>query len=306
MLDNITYYIALYETRNFRKCAEKLSIQPSTLSKYITELEKDLKQLLIVRTSRRFEITEFGEYIYNQFKHIPSFIESTIDIYHKKLSRSSEHGELNVALGPDISYETISPYIGAFMIENPNIRLNLSYIPFISKWPNSNISLVLTVMSIDGDNLEHRFVRKNYFRLYCSSDYAMQHGLPTSVHELANHKIIGFVNHDYMPIEYHVLKNMHTSEEYVLDFRQNQLNVSNGMQMKQIGLCSDYIFASSDSLVSEDLKNGKVIAVLPDWFAIENNIYIVSKKRLTAIEQLFINFIYERFGRINSNISVVI
>lgn len=299
MLDNITYYIALYETRNFRKCAEKLSIQPSTLSKYITELEKDFKQLLIVRTSRRFEITEFGEYIYNQFKHIPSFIESTIDIYHKKLSRSRQHGELNVALGPDISYETVSPYIGAFMIENPYIRLNLSYIPYLSTWPSQNISLVLTVMSIDGDNLEHRFVRKDYFRLYCSSDYAMQHGLPKSVHELANHKIIGLVGHDSMPIKYHKLTNLYTDEEFVIDFRHNKLNANSALQMKKIGLHSDYIFPASDSLISDELANGKVIAVLPDWAVRENNIYIVSKKQVTAIEQLFINFLYERFGRIN-------
>jgi DNA-binding transcriptional LysR family regulator len=303
LLDTITYYIALYEARNFRKCAEKLCMQPSTLSKYITELEKELNQLLIVRTSRRFEITEFGEYIYNQFKHIPSFIESTIDTYNKRISRSSQHGELNVALGPDISYEIVSPYIGAFMIENPNIRLNLSYIPYVSMLPSSNISLILTVMHINDDSLERRFVRKDYFRLYCSSDYVMQNGLPSSVHELAKHKIIGFVAHDFMPIEYHKLKNIYTNEEYVLDFRENQLNANNGLQMKQIGLHSDYIFPSCDSLVSEELIKGKIVGVLPDWIVRENEIYIVSKKRVTAIEQLFIDFIHKCFGRINSNVS---
>lgn len=301
MLDNITYYIALYEIKNYRKCAEKLGMQPSTLSKHITELEQDLKQSLIIRTSRRFEITPFGEYIYSQFKHIPAFVESTIDCYHKKQSSSSLCGELNVALGPDISYNTISPYIGAFINENPNIRLNLSYIPLVSKWPSANISLVLTVMNIKGADLDHRFIRKDFFHLYCSCDYAMKHGVPISVHELNRHKIIGFVANDAIPTEYYKLKNIYTNEEFVLDFRQNRINTNNSLQMKQIGLHSDYIFPSSDSLVHDELFSGNIVQILPDWTVQENDIYIVSKKQITAIEQLFINFLYERFGKVYSN-----
>lgn len=303
MLNTIAYYIALYETKHYRKCAEKLGIQPSTLSKHISELERRLNQLLIIRTSRRFEVTEFGEYIYNQFKHIPSFIQSTIQSYNDKKSKSILHGELNVALGPDISYKIISPYIGEFMNENPHIRLNLSYIPQLSKWPSSNISIVLTVLTIDDMSLDHRFISKDYFRLYCSCDYAMKYGIPNSIQELKSHKIIGYVDHDHVPIKYHKLKNIYTNEEIIVDFRRNQLNANNSLHMKQIGLHSDYIFASSDYMVNEDILNGTIVPILPDWIARENDIYIVSQKRITPIEQLFINFLYERFGRINSNIA---
>lgn len=292
MLDKVLYYIALYEIKNYRQCAANFGIQTSTLSKYITGLEKELGALLIVRTSRRFEVTEFGEYIYNNFKHIPSFVKNTIDVYHKKIKKESRIGTLNIAIGPDISYETISPYIGSFMNQNPNITLNINYLPHVSKWPNPNISLVLTVLTIEGDNLDHRFIRKDYFRLYCSSNYAAQHSIPTCVKELKNHKVIGFAPHHSIPMEYYKLRNTYTNEEYILDFRQNRLNTNSALQMKQIGINSDYIFPLPDSLISNELNQGKLINILPDWVARDINIYIVSKKQITQTEQLFIDFIF--------------
>lgn len=293
MLDKIQYYIKLYEIKNYRQCAASFGIQPSTLSKYITELEKDLGELLIIRTSRRFEVTEFGEYVYNNFNHIPAFIKNTIDIYHKKTKKERIVGTLNIVLGHEISYGTISPHIGSFMEQNPNITLNLSYIPLVSKWPSPNISLVLTILNIEGDNLEHRLICKDYFKFYCRSNYSLLHSIPTCVQELRNHKVIGMVNENCVPIKYHKLKNIYTKEEYILDFTQNLLNASSALQIQQIGMNSDYIFALPDSIAREGLKQDKLVSILPNWIAADMSIYVVSKKRLTEIEQLFVDFIFD-------------
>lgn len=299
MLDNISYYIALYETKNYRRCAKKLGIQPSTLSKHISELEQDIKQQLIIRTSRRFEVTEFGEYLYSQFKHIPAFVENAINTYKKRAKKDTHSGTLNVALGPDLSYQMICPYINNFLNSHPNIKLNINFIPQIDTWPSANITIALSNHHINGESLENRFVRKEYFRLYCSREYALKYGVPIDVTKLNDHNIIGLVKQDCIPQEYYKISNRYTNEDYVIDVRNNQLNVNTVLQMKQIGKYSDFIFPALDCLVYDELQQGDLVMVLPEWIVQEQDIYIISKKKLTNLEQLFIEFLHKCMGKIN-------
>ena len=73
MLDDIALFINLYEAKSFRKCAELLNIRSSTVSKHIIELENKLGKELIKRTTRTFEPTVYGTYVYNNLKNLPVF-----------------------------------------------------------------------------------------------------------------------------------------------------------------------------------------------------------------------------------------
>ena len=85
MLDNIALFIKLCEIRSIKLCAEHTHLHASTISKRISELEDMLGKRLLIRTSKRFELTEFGEYIYKACKHIPLFVDSIINTYEKNL-----------------------------------------------------------------------------------------------------------------------------------------------------------------------------------------------------------------------------
>ncbi len=54
-------FVVLAETRNFGEAAERLFIGQSSLSKHVKTLESQLGQPLFVRTSRKVDLTPFGE-----------------------------------------------------------------------------------------------------------------------------------------------------------------------------------------------------------------------------------------------------
>lgn len=60
MFDNIVLFTQLVENGSYSKTAEKLNISPSTLSRKIQDLEAYFNQLLMIRDTRSFELTEFG------------------------------------------------------------------------------------------------------------------------------------------------------------------------------------------------------------------------------------------------------
>lgn len=293
MLDNIALFIRLCETRSIKACSEDTHIHASTISKRISELEDMLGKRLLIRTSKRFELTEFGEHIYKSCKHIPLFVDSIIHTYEKKHLVKSAPTTINVALGSVISNKIICPYLHKFLEANPNIKLNLSFYPSIQSWLNPDLDLILAISYIKGDDLENRFVRHEYIKLYCNSEYALRHGLPQNTDELSQRNIIGFVNPDYTSLDYVKLRHKNTNEEYVLDLTDNHLNISNNIHTVQVGLNADYIFAAYESLVKDELDDGTFLAVLPDWYTYELDFYLVSKKKTSQEVQLFIDFIYD-------------
>lgn len=293
MLDNIASFIDLCEIKSFKICAEKLKIQPSTLSKHISELENELGKQLIIRTSKMFELTDFGIYMYNKCKHIPLFIENTINVYEKKVPQENKCGTLNIALGAVISYNLVCKHLHKFIDEYPNIKLNLNFYPNIQSWPSPQIDIILTPHNIKGTNLTNRFVRHEYIKLYCNSSYAITHGIPKTTEELYDHNIIGMINQDYSPIEYYKLKYINTNEECIVNLKDNFLNINNALHIRQIGLNSDCIFGCYESIIRDDLNVGLVVPILPDWIAYEFDYYLVTKNNISVEAQLFVNFLYE-------------
>lgn len=290
MLDDISLFIKLYETKSFKKCAELLKTSPSTVSKHIAELEYKLGKLLITRTTKTFEPTPYGTYIYNNLRNIPVFTESVLQSYNTK-RKNNKIGTLNVALGTAISYELISPYIDEFIALNPNIKLNIKFISNISRWPSEDTNIVLGIAAIDHPTLNSRFIRTEKAKLYCSQNYLLKYGLPEKPDHLVNHRIIGML-YDTASYDHLIFHNTKNHSTFILDLSNINLRTNNLLHMKKIGMSSNYIFGSNDSLISQELQNGTIIPVLPDWYVFEMDFYLTTKKTINSLEQSFIHFIH--------------
>mgnify|MGYP000090021996 CR=1 FL=1 len=289
MLDDISLFIKLYEVKSFKGCAELVNTSPSTISKHITELEYKLGKQLIRRTTKTFEPTPYGTYIYNNLKNIPVFTESVIKSYNIK-RKSNSKGNLNVTLGSAISYELISPYLDEFLEQHPNVKLNVNFKTNITSWPSEDTNLVLGISAINDSSLDSRFIRTEKARLYCTKDYIQKYGLPEKPDELIMHRVIGFID-DKNFNDNIIMYNSKSNATLILDLSNIKIKTNDLLHMKKIGMDSNYIFGSNDSVVSKELQNGHIVPVLPDWYISEVDFYIITKKSLQQIEQSFIYFI---------------
>ncbi len=76
-IEDLNIFVTVAQTLNFTQAAEHLHSSQPTLSRRISELEKELGYELLSRTTRKVELTEFGRYFliesrrllnnYNQF-----------------------------------------------------------------------------------------------------------------------------------------------------------------------------------------------------------------------------------------------
>ena len=297
MLDDIALFVCLVEAGNFKKVAKIMSIQTSTVSKHIAELEYKLGKLLLVRDTRNIDVTEYGKFIYDRFKHLPTYLTDTIKHSSAKELRQNQEGELNICLGVAISYGLITPRLDEFVQKYPKIKLNINLSPNFTQWPSDDTNIVLAPTYIKGKNLENRFIRTEYARFFCSNAYAVKYGIPLTINDLSNHRIIGIMDVDNSPIDYLNVENINTKEIHLLNLKDVPIKMNNSIHMLQLGLNADYIFGSAESLCSKYLENGSIIPVLPEWVIYKLDFHLVTRKQVTEIEQIFIDFIYHCVGK---------
>lgn len=295
MVDNIILFLHLCETKNFSVSAALLNMQPSTFSRRIKNLEDKLGKQLIIRTSKTFEVTDFGSYVYNQFKHLPDFVDYTLERYDSVIKTNQISGAINLACGEAVAEKLITPRLPEFLAKHPNISLNISCINNISKWPSENIDIVLSPVYIKGNNLVSRFVKTEYVQLFCSADYAIKNGMPKEIRDLKDHKIVGMVDDNFQPFEFVKVYNFNSKKEDILDLRDNFLNINSPVQQYRIGNALNYLFSSFKLVVNDELKNGTVIPILPEWSLYELNFHITTNKKTSAEEDIVIDFLYYCF-----------
>ena len=61
-IDDLNIFVTVAQTLNFSRAAELLHFSQPTLSRRISELENELGRKLFIRTTRKVELTEFGQY----------------------------------------------------------------------------------------------------------------------------------------------------------------------------------------------------------------------------------------------------
>ncbi|MBP7847119.1 MAG: LysR family transcriptional regulator [Burkholderiales bacterium] len=292
MLDDIMLYLTVYEQQSFKKAAELLKVKASTLSYHINELENRLGNRLIIRTSKMFQPTEFGTYVYNQFRHVPDFVDFTFNRYKDSQQVIKVNGAVNIALGETIAYKHIVPKLNNFLEKHPGLKLNITFLSNNTQWPAKHISIVLAPVYIKGEHLINRFIRTEHVQLFCTSNYAATHGIPETIENILEHNIIGLIDEQLKPFNFLKAYNIHSKQEYLLDFSNNCLNINSGVYHYNIGMkTSDYIFCSHRSMMEDDIRKGKIISILPSWGLYELNFHLVSYKNISFEEQVVIDFI---------------
>ena len=123
-LRDLSYIIAVADTRHFGKAAERCFVSQPTLSGQIRKLEDELGVTIFERTNRRVSVTSVGEEI---LRHARQMMEQAAAI--RSLSAAQRDplaGPLRIGVIP-----TISPYLMPLILaplkrQHPELRLVLS------------------------------------------------------------------------------------------------------------------------------------------------------------------------------------
>ena len=116
-------FVILAETKNFWAASERLYIGQSSLSKHIKTLERELGASLFTRTSRKVELTEFGELMLPYAQSL-----ARMQYEYESAAFSYLHADnepLSIATIPVIAHYNITDVLIRFRQDFPNVKVNI-------------------------------------------------------------------------------------------------------------------------------------------------------------------------------------
>jgi len=122
-LRQIRYFLALCETLNFARAAERCHVSQPALTRSVQKLEQELGGLLIHRERRRTHLTRLGELMRPMLQEIQAQGERTKAGAKQHLSQ--EKKTLRLGFLPSIGPLRFAAFLAQFSGENPGVELDL-------------------------------------------------------------------------------------------------------------------------------------------------------------------------------------
>ncbi|MFJ3958920.1 LysR substrate-binding domain-containing protein [Arthrobacter sp. NPDC090010] len=119
----LRYFVAVAEELHFSRAAARLFVAQQALSKQIRELEGELGLTLLIRTTRRVELTEDGE----RFLAVARAVLAEWDDGLRRVRQASRAAQQTLRLGFVVgaALELTRPILAEFARRHPEIELHL-------------------------------------------------------------------------------------------------------------------------------------------------------------------------------------
>lgn len=177
-LDTLNLFAAVAESGSFTGAAEKLSIPTATLSRKITQLERELRVQLFVRNTRNVRLSPDGEAFYAQILPALAQIGAAVE----QLADTTEqvhgiHGTIRLTAPVDFAnYFLVEPF-AQFLQHNPDIELQLLLNTDMMNLVSEQLDLAIRIGRLADSGLYARHLFDLRLQLYAAPDYLA--GLPT-------------------------------------------------------------------------------------------------------------------------------
>jgi DNA-binding transcriptional LysR family regulator len=281
-LNDMALFVEVARAKSFRKAAEALGMPNSTLSRRISELEKAIGLRLLHRTTRKIELTEAGQLYYPRSKRIVDEAR----LAHEQLGEMLEQpsGVIRVSLPVDLGTLYLTPIIADFARNYPGITFEFDLTPRRVDLVTEPFDVAIRIGKLEDSGLIARLIGRHSRYLYASPGYIEASGEPAEPADLSGRECI------CMPRS--LSWTLHRGTETI------DVRVSGRFTLNSVGMISALavnhqgIALLPEKIVAQDLAEGRLRRILPDWQGSAVNIYAVTETRLIpAKTQRFIEFL---------------
>ncbi len=291
-LQAMRVFLQVAESGSFGGAATNLKLSNAVITRYVALLEAHLNTQLLQRTTRCLCLTEAGRAYADGCRHILKQIEA-IEANATQMS-SVPCGTLKLFASASLSLDNLTPLLSTYRTHYPEVKLQLTlgHRPVDLIENGFDASLVATG-SITGTSMtQHPLLTIESAIVAAPSYLAQQGGAPDSLNALTKHIFVGPTHRTSSPTWTFV--NAQSSHQLTIE---PAYSVNDLAKLREAALAGIGIAILPKTMVDEDLTQGKLKRILPEYSVPEANEQISlvysSQRHLPAKTRAFIKLAIE-------------
>lgn len=291
--DDLRFFSLIARLGSLTAVAREMGLTLPAVSKRLTLLEQRLGVQLVLRTTRRLDLTLEGERyvegarpIINQIDELESVVSNSQALLTGRLS-------LNASFG--FGRRFIAPLVSSFHHLHPGLDIDLQLTSQPLNFLDNSVDIDLRV----GEPPDSRLVAIKLMgnsRIVCASQaYLDSHGTPHSVTDLAHHNCIVLRQFEG---DYALWRFTKEGKEYVQKV-SGDLSSNDGEIVVNYALEGHGIILRSWWDIQNNLQHGELVPLLTDYQAPAADVYAVYtyRKHVPARISVFIHYLKQHLGQ---------
>ncbi len=290
-LTEMEAFATVVDQGGFTDAARKMGISKSAVSKHVSSLETRLGARLLNRTTRRVSPTEIGLAYYDRARRVLNDAGEADALV--TAMQSAPSGMLRVSVATDFGVNHLSPILGGFLHEYPDITVNMVLNNRFVELISEGFDMAIRVGELEDSSLRARKLTETTKRMIASPDYFKKFGRPHKIDDLNDHKLLHYSNQ----AAGNVWKITAPSGEKRQVRTAGSLTVNDGQSLLNAAVGGLGIAYLPSFLYADYLRDGLLEDAIPDLPVETQGIYAVYPPgRYTQPKvRAFIDFLVDKF-----------
>ncbi|MET4693418.1 LysR family transcriptional regulator [Endozoicomonas lisbonensis] len=290
-LKELQVFVRVVEAGGIGKAAEQMGIAKSAVSQRLVKLEKRMGVRLLNRTTRRSHLTEAGQRCYQQSLNI---LNAVSELHTVVCEQEQElQGVLKIAAPLVFGRHHLVRVVDQFTRLHPKLLLDIDLSDRYVNLIESGRDMAIRIGSLPDSTLQARRIASANGMLVASPDYLERYGTPETPEDLKDHALLQYETSRGSAVR--LRDRQGTTISYSMKPR---LIANNGDFLNEMAILGQGIVLSPTFICWQDVQEGRLVQVLPDYDVPIGGIYAVYPENRFVSRPLrsFIDYLVEVLG----------
>ncbi len=259
--DDLVLFSVIAEQGSLVRAADHLGMPKATVSRRLAMLESGLGQKLLVRTTRRLSLTGFGQEFLEHCRRVAEEASAAMDF--ARSSEAKPRGTLRVSMPGDYALLVpLSRAISTFTEQYPEIFLELDFSSRRVDLLGEHYDLAIRMGKLEeSSTLVARKIWALRSGLYASPIHLGLHFLPSRPEDLLLCETICMSSALGKPLPWKLVRGKEAWE----GAPRGRITVNSIGMIRDLVLDGAGIGVLPENLAAADVRQGRLVRVLPEW-----------------------------------------
>ncbi|HEX5739319.1 MAG TPA: LysR family transcriptional regulator [Hydrogenophaga sp.] len=290
LLDSMRVYVLAVEKGSLSAAATACDISATMAGNHLRTLEKRLGMQLLQRTTRRQNLTAFGEDYYVRCKEILRLVAET-DAQAQNLQLAPA-GKLRITAPVTFGTEALMPALSVYLKRYPEVSVDVTLCDRVVDFVEEGVEAAIRIGQLPDSTLIARSLAPYRLMICASPDYLARRGTPAKPEELGQHECLSF-----SPAALARWRLEHADGSLHIPV-SGRLQVNHGQALRVAALHGMGIVLQPAILLEADVQAGRLVQLLPGYELPSRPmsvVYLQDRYRSPKLRS-FVDFMVERFG----------